>query len=105
MAGLQTVRRGVSLIEVLVVVGILSILIGLVLGAIQKVRESALAIQNKNNLRQIVLAFHQVAEEEQSKVTQLTKSDMTGINVINGNAAIFRRILPYVHPKLPEINK
>lgn len=103
MAGFQTVRRRVSLIEVLVVVGILAILIGLVLGAIQKVRESAVAIQNKNNLRQIILAVHQVADERESTIPKLMRSNMTGINVIEGDAAIFRRILPYVHPNLPKI--
>ena len=102
MIGAHKLRRGVSLIELLVVVGILSILIGLVLGAIQKVREAAYATQNRNNLRQIILAVHQVADERESTIPKLMKSDMTGIKVVEGDAAIFRRILPYVHGKSPE---
>jgi len=100
MVGSSTARRGVTLIEVIVVVAILAVLIGLVLVAIQKVREAAQAMQNRNNLRQIVLAFHLVAEEE-GKVTQLTKSDMTGIRVVSGNAAIFYRLIPYVDGPRP----
>jgi prepilin-type N-terminal cleavage/methylation domain-containing protein len=102
---LRRLRSGFTLIELLVVIAIIAILIGLLLPAVQKVREAAARMTCSNNLKQQSLAMHNYAGVYDSKFPASRGFNPAGAPAASTPANVDDKFKCWTHLCLPYLEQ
>lgn len=92
----MSLRRGFTLFQLLVILALLGVLLGLLLPAVQKVRQSADRIKCSNNLKQIILGTINCADTYQGQLPPAAGGFPKDKGAMTGQGTVFFHILPFI---------